>query len=98
MFEVIPFIAVIWGYLILAKRIKSFNATKIKKVTAFVFASSLITLYLSTNLYKTYVFKTYGMAQRSHHGSHGNHDAAKTVKAEKPVMKCESGKCAAGMK
>ncbi len=30
-FNVIPYIAVIWGYLILAKRIKSFNATKMKK-------------------------------------------------------------------
>ncbi len=98
MFEVIPFIAVIWGYLILAKRMKSFNATKMKKVIAFVFASSLITLYLSTNLYKTYVFKTYGMAKRSHHGSHGQHAATKTVKIQTPAMKCEAGKCGAGMK
>jgi hypothetical protein len=98
MFEVIPFIAVIWGYLILAKRMKSFKATKIKKVIAFVFASSLITLYLSTNLYKTYVFKTYGMAQRSHHGSHGQHAAPKTVKTQTATMKCEAGKCGSAMK
>ena len=97
-FNVIPYIAAIWAYLILAKRVKSFNATKIRKIAAFIFASSLITLYLSINVYKIYVFKTYGMAQRSHHGGHGQHGAAKTVKAEKPVMKCESGKCSAAMK
>ncbi len=98
MFEVIPFIAVLWGYLILAKRMKSFNASKMKKVIAFVFASSLITLYLSTNIYKTYVFKTYGMAKKSYHGSHGQHAAPKSVKTQTPVMKCEAGKCGAGMK
>ena len=69
-----------------------------KKVIAFVFASSLITLYLSTNVYRAYVFKTYGMAKRSHHGSHGNHSAAKPAKSETPVMKCEAGKCGAAMK
>ena len=90
MFEIIPFIAVIWSYLILAKRMQFFKATKIKKVIAFVFASSLITLYLSTNLYKTYVFKTYGMAQRSHHGNGSN-------KEENPAMKCASGKCGTRM-
>ena len=97
-FNVIPYLAAFWGYLILAKRMKSFKATKMKKIIAFVFASSLITLYLSTNVYRAYVFKTYGMAKRSHHGSHGNHGAAKPVKTETPVMKCEAGKCGVAMK
>jgi len=97
-FDVIPYIAVLWGYLILAKRMKSFKATKMKKIIAFVFASSLITLYLSTNLYSAYVFKTYGMAKRAHHGSHGNHSAAKPVKSETAAMKCTAGKCGVGMK
>jgi hypothetical protein len=97
-FNVIPYIAAIWGYLILAKRMKSFKATKIKKTIAFVFASSLVTLFLSINVYKVYVFKTYGMAKMSHHGSHGNHTATKPAKSEVPVMKCEAGKCGTGMK
>ncbi|MEN8727621.1 MAG: ferredoxin, partial [Sulfurovum sp.] len=97
-FKVIPYIAALWGYLILAKRMKFFKATKMKKVIAFVFASSLITLYLSTNVYRAYVFKTYGMAKRGHHGSHGQHAAPKAAKAETPVMKCEAGKCGAAMK
>jgi len=97
-FNVIPYIAVIWGYLILAKRMKSFNASKIKKAIAFVFASSLITLFLSINVYKVYVFKTYGMAKMGHHGSHGNHGTAVPSKSQTPEMKCEAGKCGAAMK
>jgi len=97
-FNVIPYIAAIWGYLILAKRMNSFNASKVKKTIAFVFASSLITLFLSINVYKVYVFKTYGMAKMSHHGSHGNQGIKTPVKSETPVMKCGAGKCGAAMK
>jgi len=97
-FNVIPYIAAIWGYLILAKKMKSFHATKIKKTIAFVFASSLVTLFLSINVYKVYVFKTYGMAKMSHHGSHVNHSTAAPVKSQTLVMKCEAGKCGTAMK
>lgn len=96
--KVIPYIAATWGYIILAKRMQFFKATKMKKVIAFVFASSLITLYLSTQIYRAYVFKTYGKAPRSHHSSHGSHSAVKPAKSEMPVMKCEAGKCGASMK
>jgi hypothetical protein len=84
--------------MILAKRMKSFKATVMKKLIAFVFASSLITLYLSTNLYSAYVFKTYGAAKRGHHGSHGNHGTVEPAKSEAPVMKCTAGKCGTAMK
>ena len=100
-FNVIPYLAALWGYVILAKRMKFFKATKVKKVIAFVFASSLITLYLGTNVYRAYVFKIYGKAPRSHHGSHGDHGSHGETKADKPetpVMKCEAGKCGAAMK
>jgi hypothetical protein len=94
LFNIIPYIAAIWGYVILAKRMKPFKAAKMKKVLAFIFASSLITFYVSINVYKVYVFKTYGMAKSGHHGSHGTAPA----KTENPAMKCEAGKCATGMK
>ncbi|UPT78142.1 4Fe-4S binding protein [Sulfurovum sp. XGS-02] len=97
-FDVIPYLAAIWAYLILAKRIKFFESSKMKKVLAFVFASSLITFYLSLNLYRVYAFATYGAAKSGHHGSHGNHGAAKEIDTKKPVMKCEAGKCGAAMK
>lgn len=68
-FEVFPYIAVVWAYVILSKRVGFFNASKIKKILAFVFASSLITFFLSVNIYKIYVYKTYGMAHTTqcHH-------------------------------
>lgn len=97
-FNVIPYIAVMWGYLILAKRIKPFKASKIKKTIAFVFASSLITLFLSINVYKVYVFKTYGMAKMGHHGGQRTHNGPKSVKTETSPMKCTAGKCSSSMK
>ena len=74
-FSFFPYLAIIWGYFILASRLKVFEASKIKKIFAFIFASSLITLLLSLNIYKIYVFKTYGM-KKGGHGSHGGHGAS----------------------
>ncbi|WP_044419472.1 4Fe-4S binding protein [Halarcobacter anaerophilus] len=65
-FNFFPYLAVVWGYLILAKRVNFFDVSKGKKVLAFIFASSLITFYLGLNLYRVYVFKTYGVKQTSH--------------------------------
>ena len=76
-FNVIPYIASIWAFIILAKRLSIFNVTGVKKVLAFVFASSLITLYLGLNIYKVYVFKTYGMKKHLHHGSMMHHKNSK---------------------
>ena len=70
--KVIPFIAVVWGYLILAKRLQQFEASKIQKFFGFLFASSLVTLYLGLQLYSGYVFKTYGVKQGGH-----SHEALK---------------------
>jgi len=69
--KVIPYLAALWGYIILAKRLKQFDASMIKKVFAFIFASSLVSLYLSLQLYTGYVFNTYGAKKGGHgHGSH----------------------------
>jgi len=68
--KVIPYIAALWGYIILARRLKQFEASKIKKIFAFIFASSLVTFYLSLQIYTAYVFKTYG-AKKGGHGHHG---------------------------
>lgn len=72
-FNFFPYLAVLWGYLILAKRLKFFDASKGKKVLAFIFASSLITFYLLLNFYRAYVFATYGVKQGGHnHASHAS--------------------------
>jgi polyferredoxin len=66
-FNIFPYVAVIWAYIILAKRLKFFEATKIRKIFAFIFASSLISFYLGLQFYKGYVFSTYGVKSRGEH-------------------------------
>jgi len=72
--KVIPYLAALWGYLILANRLKQFDASKIKKVFAFIFASSLVSLYLGLQVYSAYTFKTYGVKKGGH--SHGGHSSS----------------------
>jgi len=67
--KVIPYIASLWGYLILAKKLKQFTVSPIRKLIAFIFASSLISFYLSLQIYTAYVFKTYG-AKKSSYSHH----------------------------
>ncbi|MDH4944128.1 4Fe-4S binding protein [Sulfurimonas sp. C5] len=66
-FGALKWIAIIWALVILYKRLAKIDATKMKKMVAFPFAASLIIFFLSVNLYRVYVFKTYGMAKHSHH-------------------------------
>ncbi len=73
--KVIPYLAALWGYLILAKRLKQFEASKIKKIFAFIFASSLVSFYLSLQIYTGYVFKTYG-AKNSNYSHHKSSDTS----------------------
>ncbi|MFA6145369.1 MAG: 4Fe-4S binding protein [Sulfurimonas sp.] len=71
-FELFKYIAVIWAFIIMAKRVNLFNAGKIAKTIAFFFASSLIIFYLFINLYRGYIVKTYGQGTHSsyHHHAH----------------------------
>lgn len=76
--KVIPYFAVLWAYFILAKRLKLFNASKIRKLFAFICASSLVSFYLSLQIYTAYVFKTYG-AKYSNYSHHKSSDSNKRV-------------------
>lgn len=91
-FNYFPYIAVIWGYIILAKRLKFFEASKAKKVVAFIFASSLITFYLGLNIYKIYVYKNYGFAKSGHHHHATAQTLFQTVKDDQAVLLQESDK------
>lgn len=72
-FNIIPYIAIIWAFFILYKRVNLFKVKKIKKIGAFIFASSLITFFLCFNIFKVYVVKEYGMKSMKHnHSSHQN--------------------------
>ncbi|MCK9454705.1 4Fe-4S binding protein [Sulfurimonas sp.] len=65
-FGVMNYIAIVWAFFIMAKRVNFFTASKGAKILAFVFASSLIIFYLWLNVYKGYAFKTYGVKNHSH--------------------------------
>jgi len=65
-FGVMNYIAIIWAFFIMAKRVNFFTASKAAKVLAFVSASALIIFYLWLNVYKGYAFKTYGAKKHSH--------------------------------
>lgn len=71
-FKLFKWIGVIWALVILYKRIKMIDATKLRKVAGYFFASSMILFYIGLNLYTGYVFSKYG-AKSMGHGSHGSH-------------------------
>jgi nitrous oxide reductase accessory protein NosL len=70
LFGSLKWIAIIWAFIILYKRVKLLNVPKLRKIAAFPFAASLIIFFLGVNMYTGYIFKTYGKASGGH-GSHG---------------------------
>jgi hypothetical protein len=64
-FEFIPFIAVIFSWVILIRQMKLLQLTWIQKVISFPFAGALSIGYLAVVIFKIYAFATFGMA--SHH-------------------------------
>ncbi len=77
LFDLFTYLAIVWALVIMAKRVRMFEAAKGAKVAAFFLASAFIIFYLWLNLYKGYAFATYGAKKSGHsHGSHGNHAAA----------------------
>lgn len=65
-FNAMNYIAILWAFLILAKRLTFFEGKFLKKALAFIFASLLIQFYLGLNLYKVYAFSTYGAKKGEH--------------------------------
>lgn len=65
-FSLMNYIAIIWAFIIMAKRVNFFTASKAAKTLAYIFASALIIFYLWLNVYKIYSFKTYGAKNHSH--------------------------------
>lgn len=75
MFNLLVWVAVAWSLIILYKRMKLVDATKMRKIIAYPFAASLIIFFVSVNMYRGYVFSTYGAAS----GGHGNHGGSAKV-------------------
>ncbi len=68
-FGLLKWIGVIWAAILIYKRLKLIEATKIRKVFGYLAASLLIFFFIGLNAYSGYVFKTYG-AKKGGHGSH----------------------------
>ncbi|MCK4875018.1 MAG: 4Fe-4S binding protein, partial [Sulfurimonas sp.] len=68
-FSFLSYISVIWAFIIMAKRVNFFDASKAAKTVAFLFASGLIIFFLYLNVYKVYAFKIYGAKQHIHQTS-----------------------------
>lgn len=62
-------VGVVWTLILLYKRLKLIESTKIRKVFAYLFASLLVIFFIGINIYRGYVFKVYGIkaAGHSHH-------------------------------
>ena len=73
-FSYFPYIAAIWAFYILYRRVNLFEASKKAKTVAYIFASLLIVFYLSLNLFRIYAMYAYGKTSggHSHHGGNGH--------------------------
>ncbi len=66
-FGILKWIGVVWALILLYKRLKLIKTSKIRKIFAYIFASSLIIFFIGVNIYRSYVFDTYGAKTRSGH-------------------------------
>jgi len=72
-FSIFKYIAVAWALFILYKRINLFEATKKAKAIAFIFASSLIVLYLALILFRGYAIANYSKNKTGGHIHNSSH-------------------------
>ena len=86
-FAIIPYISIIWAFVIMAKRMTFLSNRRWKRWLAFPFASALIIFYTFLNIYVVYVFATYGAAPRSSH-QHGvmSQDRFQQVTQEQVIL------------
>jgi hypothetical protein len=66
LFGLLKWVAVIWAVIILYKRMKLLDATKMRKILAYPFAASLIIFFVGVNMYRGYILDTYGRASNEH--------------------------------
>jgi len=69
-FSIFKWVAVIWTLILIYQRFKLIESTKIRKVFAYFFVSFLLIFFIMVNIYRTYVFDTYGAKKRGAHSSH----------------------------
>ncbi len=71
-FGLFKWIGIIWSFILLYKRMKLIDATKLRKIFGYFFASLMILFYIGLNIYTGYVFSKYGAKSRSGHSHGGN--------------------------
>ncbi|MCF6201053.1 MAG: 4Fe-4S binding protein [Hydrogenimonas sp.] len=64
-FHLFRWIAVAWAFYILYRRFKHIDASRMRKIFAYPFASMLILFFIGVNIYRDYVLETYG--RKTHH-------------------------------
>jgi len=94
-FHLFRWVAVVWAFYILYRRMAHIEAAKIRKIAAYPFAALLIFFFIGVNSYRSYVLETYGRAERSHMGHRmGNSTLFQSVKPDKATL-LQEGKNAA---
>jgi nitrous oxide reductase accessory protein NosL/ferredoxin len=74
-FGLLKWIGIIWTLILLYIRLKLIESTKLRKIFGYIFASLLVVFFVGINMYRGYVFDTYGAKSATH--SHGSHGGAK---------------------
>ena len=69
-FGILKWIGIVWTLILLYKRLKLIESTRLRKIVGYLFASMLVIFFISLNVYRGYVFKTYGAKQGGGH-NHG---------------------------
>ena len=65
-FGLIKWIAVVWTLILIYKRLQLIEASKAQKTIAYFCTSILLLFFISVNIYRAYVFDTYGAKKRIH--------------------------------
>lgn len=72
-FGLFKWLGIVWALVLLYKRLKLIDSTRIRKIFGYFFASFVILFYIALNIYTGYVFSKYGVKERGGHGSHNSH-------------------------
>lgn len=65
-FGFLRWIGVIWTQILLYKRLKLIDSTRMRKIFGYIFASLLVIFFIGINIYRGYVFKVYGVKAADH--------------------------------
>jgi polyferredoxin len=68
-FNLFKWIGIVWAFVLLYKRMKLVDSSKIRKLFAYIFSSFIIVFLIGITFYKDYILKTYGSNSHMGHSS-----------------------------